>query len=74
MSIEFGRKKHPVAFVLLHPGTVATDLSAPFRRNVPEGKLFSVERAASQLLGIIGKKRLADSGTFMDWQDETIVW
>ena len=49
MSIEFGRKKHPVAFVLLHPGTVATDLSAPFRRNVPEGKLFSVERAASQL-------------------------
>ena len=29
---------------------------------------------ARQLLGIIGKKRLADSGTFVDWQDETIVW
>ena len=40
-AIEFARKKHPVTFLLLHPGTVATDLSAPFRRNVPEGKLFA---------------------------------
>lgn len=42
MSIEFGRKRHPVSFILLHPGTVDTELSAPYQRNVPPGKLFTV--------------------------------
>eukprot|EP00976_Prorocentrum_cordatum_P031778 646531-Prorocentrum_minimum.AAC.2 len=31
-AVEFSRKKHPVTCVLLHPGTVATDLSLPFQK------------------------------------------
>ena len=32
MSVEFGRRKQSVACILLHPGTVDTDLSAPFQK------------------------------------------
>ncbi|XP_074567925.1 uncharacterized protein LOC141824516 isoform X2 [Curcuma longa] len=35
ISVEFGRKKDPIVCILLHPGTVDTDLSRPFQRNVP---------------------------------------
>ena len=35
MSIEFARKKQNVACILLHPGTVDTDLSKPFQKVVP---------------------------------------
>ena len=31
-SIEFARKKYKIACVVLHPGTVDTDLSAPFQK------------------------------------------
>jgi NAD(P)-dependent dehydrogenase (short-subunit alcohol dehydrogenase family) len=33
VAIEFSRKKHPVTCILLHPGTVNTDLSRPFHGN-----------------------------------------
>ena len=74
MAIEFGRKRHPVSFILLHPGTVDTGLSAPFQRNVPPGKLFTVERAASQLLGLIGEKGQDDTGKFFAWDGSEIEW
>lgn len=74
MAIEFGRKRHPVSFILLHPGTVDTGLSAPFQRNVPPGKLFTVERAASQLLGLIGEKGQDDTGKFFAWDGQEIEW
>ncbi len=32
MSIEFARRKQNVAVVMLHPGTVDTDLSMPFQK------------------------------------------
>ena len=32
LSIEFGRKKHKIACIVLHPGTVDTDLSKPFQK------------------------------------------
>ena len=73
-AIEFARKKHPVTFLLLHPGTVETDLSAPFRRNVPEGKLFKVNFSAERLLGIVGDKTQADTGKFFAWDGEEIQW
>ncbi|CAI5483409.1 unnamed protein product [Closterium sp. Yama58-4] len=53
MSIELAAKKQPVAAILLHPGTVDTDMSKPFHRAVPPGKLFTREFAAQKLLGIV---------------------
>ncbi len=32
LSIEFARKKLDIACILLHPGTVDTDLSMPFQK------------------------------------------
>ena len=32
MSIEFARRKQNIAVVMLHPGTVDTDLSMPFQK------------------------------------------
>jgi NAD(P)-dependent dehydrogenase (short-subunit alcohol dehydrogenase family) len=46
-AIEFDskRKKHPITFLLLHPGTVDTDLSTPFKKNVPAEKLFTTDES-----------------------------
>ncbi|XP_026390791.1 uncharacterized oxidoreductase C663.09c-like isoform X2 [Papaver somniferum] len=43
VSVEFGRKKDPIACILLHPGTVDTDLTKPFQKNIAEGKLLTRE-------------------------------
>ena len=32
MAIEFARRKQNIAVVMLHPGTVDTDLSEPFQK------------------------------------------
>lgn len=73
-AIEFARKKYPITFLLLHPGTVDTKLSEPFKKNVPPENLFSTERAASQLLKIIGQKTQDDTGKFVDWADTEVSW
>ena len=73
-AIEFARKKHPVTFLLLHPGTVDTDLSEPFKKNVPAEKLFTSERAAKQLLNIVGEKTQEDTGKFFAWDGAEVPW
>lgn len=74
LSIELGRyrKSHEAICVALHPGTVKTDLSAPFRRHVAEEKLFSTERAATQLLEVIDKLKKEDQGKFLAWDGSEI--
>lgn len=74
LSVELARKRAPVAAVLLHPGTCDTDLSKPFQRNVPEGKLFSRERGARQLLEIVGGVTREDSGKFFAWDGQEVPW
>ena len=73
-AIEFSRKKHPITFLLLHPGTVDTDLSEPFKKNVPAEKLFTAERAARQLLRIVGAKTQQDTGKFFAWDGTEVPW
>ncbi|KAL4433394.1 hypothetical protein ABPG77_010247 [Micractinium sp. CCAP 211/92] len=74
MALEFERRRQRVASVLLHPGTVDTDLSKPFQKNVPPEKLFSRERAVSQLLAIIDRTTMADNGKYLDWAGKEIEW
>ncbi|MEM6639175.1 MAG: SDR family NAD(P)-dependent oxidoreductase [Pseudomonadota bacterium] len=67
------RRSHPdAAIVGLHPGTVATGLSAPFQRNVPEGKLFEPRHAAEQLLSVLDRLQPSDSGHVFDWAGERV--
>lgn len=74
LSIELPRRHPQLVVIALHPGTVATDLSAPFQRGVPEGKLFSVQRAAEQLLRIVDGVTPKDNGRFFAWDGQPIPW
>ena len=73
-AIEMQRT-HPQAIVAaLHPGTVATDLSAPFQRGVAPEKLFMPETCAASLLDVIDGLTPADSGGFFAWDGARLPW
>ena len=74
LSIELARS-HKDAIVLgLHPGTVATNLSAPFQKGVPEGKLFSATYAAERLLSVINDATAPQTGSLIAWDGKTILF
>lgn len=74
MSVEFARRKDPIICLLLHPGTVDTDLSKPFQRNVPKSNLFTKEFSVQKLLHIINNARSSDNGKFFAWDGQEIPW
>ncbi|GAB4819422.1 hypothetical protein N2152v2_006468 [Parachlorella kessleri] len=73
-ALEFERKRQAVACILLHPGTVDTDLSKPFQKNVKPEKLFSKERAVRQLLDIIDRTTMRETGKYYAWDGQEIPW
>lgn len=74
ISVEFARRKDPITCILLHPGTVDTDLSRPFQRNVPEDKLFTTEFSVQKLLSIIHNAKSHENGKFFAWDGQEIPW
>ena len=74
LAIELRRRAPAVVCVALHPGTVETDLSAPFRGGASPDRRFSPDRAAEQLLGVIDSLGPDDSGIFLDWARKPIAW
>jgi NAD(P)-dependent dehydrogenase (short-subunit alcohol dehydrogenase family) len=73
-SIELMRS-HPLVICLqLHPGTVNSALSKPFRSAVKESQLFTPEYSSACLLSVIASKSTADTGTFWDWNNTHIPW
>ncbi|MGL1465469.1 MULTISPECIES: SDR family oxidoreductase [Vibrio] len=74
MSIEWRRMVKHGTVLALHPGTTDTALSAPFQANVPEGKLFSPERVARDLWGLIDKATPQDSGAFLAYDGALLPW
>ncbi len=61
-SIEHARRWPESVVVGLHPGTVDTDLSKPFQRNVADGKLFTADYSVSQMFNVITAVTPADTG------------
>lgn len=58
MALEFERRKQPVACILLHPGTVDTDLSKPFQRvGHRGGACVGVDAAHQAVPAILGASR-----------------
>lgn len=74
LAIELRRRAPSVVCVALHPGTVETDLSAPFRGGIPPARRFSPQRAADQLLDVVDSLGPEDSGSFLDWARKPIPW
>jgi hypothetical protein len=71
-AIELARRNPRAVCVGLHPGTVDTRLSAPFQSNLPEGKLFTPDRAASCLLAVLDRLTPDDSGGVFAWDGALI--
>ncbi|KAK1626581.1 hypothetical protein QYE76_000896 [Lolium multiflorum] len=72
-SVELGKKDN-IACILLHPGTVDTDLSRPFQKNVAKDKLFTREFSVQKLLSIIDNAKKSDNGKFFAWDGQEIPW
>lgn len=73
-SIEVARRYKRAAVIGLHPGTVKTSLSEPFSRNVPEGKLFTPEYAASCLLNVMSGLDETHTGKIFDYAGQQIPY
>ena len=72
LSIELGRGKNKVICLSLHPGTVETDLSRPYHKNVPKDKLFTSEYSVKRLLEVIDGASVKDTGKYIDWDGKEI--
>ncbi|MCZ8324200.1 MAG: SDR family NAD(P)-dependent oxidoreductase [Sphingomonadaceae bacterium] len=71
-AIELGRS-HPQAVVAaLHPGTVATPLSAPFTGTGEGRTVFAPAEAAAHLLAVIDRLTPAESGQAFAWDGQPI--
>lgn len=71
-AIELARRSPEALCVALHPGTVATALSAPFVAN--RSAVLSPAAAAAHLLTVIDGLTVADTGGFFDWRGQTVPW
>jgi NAD(P)-dependent dehydrogenase (short-subunit alcohol dehydrogenase family) len=72
-SIEL-KRTNPNAIVLgLQPGTVDSNLSEPFKKNVAKGKLFTPEQSRELLSNVIENATINDSGNLLAYDGETIV-
>jgi len=71
-AVELARKNKSAICVALHPGTVATKLSAPFRQAALPEKLLSPACSAERLLGVIDGLTPADSGAAFAWDGRRI--
>jgi len=72
LSIELGRKH--VICVSLHPGTVNTDLSRRYHRNVDPAKIFTPEFSVDCLMKVINGLEVKDNGKFFAWDGTEIPW
>jgi NAD(P)-dependent dehydrogenase (short-subunit alcohol dehydrogenase family) len=66
-ALELALKNRDALCVGLHPGTVDTPLSAPFKANVSAEKLFTPAQSASYLLTVIDGLTATDSGGVFAW-------
>ncbi|MCR5870621.1 MULTISPECIES: SDR family NAD(P)-dependent oxidoreductase [unclassified Sphingomonas] len=71
-AIDARRRNDRSIVIGLHPGTVDTQLSAPFRGTIAPGKLFDAERAALQLLDVVEGLKPGDSGKCFAWDGAEI--
>ena len=71
-AVELARRSPTAICVALHPGTVATALSAPFEAAGLE--VHTAEYAGLHLLAVIEKLTVQDNGGFFDWRGQPVPW
>lgn len=73
-SVEVARRSKQACIIGLHPGTVDTDLSEPFKKNVAQDKLFTPEFSAKSLLKVINDVVPEQSGQVFDWSGAQVPY
>ena len=69
LAIETKRTHKGLITIGMHPGTVDSNLSEPFKNRVPANKLFTPEHAVQYLVNnVITKADMSYSGKCFDWQ------
>lgn len=71
-AVELARRSPEAICVALHPGTVATSLSAPFEATGLT--VHEPSEAARHLLTVIEKLAPEANGGFFDWRGEPVPW
>lgn len=71
-AIELRRRAPEAICVLLHPGTVATELSSPFAKTGLD--VQTPAECASKLLAVIDGLTAADSGGFFNHDASVLPW
>lgn len=75
LAIEWSRQRPSIRCVALHPGTVETDLSAPFiaaRQN--RSNIQSASQSAAHLLSVLNGLPRDATGKFLAWDGQEIPW
>ena len=71
-AVELARRSPNSICVALHPGTVATALSAPFAAIGLE--VHPPTAAARHLLAVVDRLAAEATGGFFDWRGQTVPW
>lgn len=74
LAIELKRTRPEAIALALHPGTVATDLSKPFRSEETHAGLFSPDDAAANLLKVLDQAKQEQSGALLAWDSARIPY
>ncbi|MEC9152536.1 MAG: SDR family NAD(P)-dependent oxidoreductase, partial [Pseudomonadota bacterium] len=72
LSIELARRRPLAICVGLHPGTVDTALSQPYKRGVTKGSVFTPKRAAGNLLQVLETLKPTDRGGLFAWDGSRV--
>ena len=72
IAIEWQRKNAQSIVVALHPGTVETQLSAPFKGN-PAHERFAPARAAADMLGVLAGLKPEQSGQIFAYDGSVVA-
>ena len=72
LALEWGRKNPEAVIVGLHPGTVETPLSAPFKGD-PAHRRSTPAKTATQLLGVLQALQPAQSGQLFGYDGQAIA-
>ena len=71
-AVELARRSPQALCIAMHPGTVATALSAPFAASGLE--VHSPAAAARHLLTVVDRLTADASGGFFDWRGQPVPW
>ncbi|KPQ07609.1 MAG: Dehydrogenase [Rhodobacteraceae bacterium HLUCCA12] len=70
-AVELARTHRQLACVALHPGTVATPLTARYLGRHPA---VAPDKAAEHLWSVIDARTPSDTGRFFDWAGKAVPW